>query len=272
MLFLSAAYIIHDGRCVKTTSYTFESDKLPGQFDGFKIALVSDFHNSDNYDDIIREVRNIRPSIICITGDLVSMETTDYSNARNLADGLMNIAQVYYTYGNHEYYNATYHNVKEPPIKKELDGTGVIFLNNASRTLKRNGALLNLVGYGDSVNGDGGKAFLENAKPFMKKISGKLDKNVVSILMMHRTQYFDEISKYPFDLVLGGHLHGGQIGIKPIQSRILKKHVFTDKYSKGEYFQNGHEMIISGGCANNDGIRIFNSPEVVSIVLKRTEN
>lgn len=266
-----AVYAICEGRRVVNTSYTFESDRVPEQFDGFKIALITDFHNCNNYAEVAEKVYNTSPDIICIAGDLVSMNTSDYSNTKNLIGRLMNIAQVYYSYGNHEYYNATYHECDEPPVKEELEGSGVIFLNNSIRTIKKDGAMINLIGYGDSIHADGGGAFWQHAEPFMNEISRSIDKNVLSVLLLHRAQYFDEVAQYPFDLVLGGHMHGGQVGIKPIQSLILKKHVLTDKYSKGAYFENGHELIISSGCTNNDGIRIFNPPEVVSIVLKRAE-
>lgn len=266
-----AVYAICEGRRVVNTSYTFESDRVPEQFDGFKIALITDFHNCNNYAEVAEKVYNTSPDIICIAGDLVSMNTSDYSNTKNLIGRLMNIAQVYYSYGNHEYYNATYHECDEPPVKEELEGSGVIFLNNSIRTIKKGGAMINLIGYGDSIHADEDGAFWQHAEPFMNEISQSIDKNVLSVLLLHRAQYFDEVAQYPFDLVLGGHMHGGQVGIKPIQSLILKKHVLTDKYSKGAYFENGHELIISSGCTNNDGIRIFNPPEVVSIVLKRAE-
>lgn len=266
-----AVYAICEGRRVVNTSYTFESDRVPEQFDGFKIALITDFHNCNNYAEVAEKVYNTSPDIICIAGDLVSMNTSDYSNTKNLIGRLMNIAQVYYSYGNHEYYNATYHECDEPPVKEELEGSGVIFLNNSIRTIKKGGAMINLIGYGDSIHADGDGAFWQHVEPFMNEISQSIDKNVLSVLLLHRAQYFDEVAQYPFDLVLGGHMHGGQVGIKPIQSLILKKHVLTDKYSKGAYFENGHELIISSGCTNNDGIRIFNPPEVVSIVLKRAE-
>ena len=113
-----AVYAICEGRRVVNTSYTFESDRVPEQFDGFKIALITDFHNCNNYAEVAEKVYNTSPDIICIAGDLVSMNTSDYSNTKNLIGRLMNIAQVYYSYGNHEYYNATYHECDEPPVKE----------------------------------------------------------------------------------------------------------------------------------------------------------
>ena len=267
----AAAYIAWDNKRVVNASYTFESEKVPPQFDGFKMALITDFHNSGNYAEVAETVRIAEPDIICIVGDLVSMKTTNYSNTKELVSRLMKIAQVYYAYGNHEYYNATYRGFSEPPIKEVLATDGVLFMNNEVRTVKRNGAIINLIGYGDSIHDDTDGAFWQHAEPFMRDVGESIDKSVLSIMLLHRAQYFDEVSEYPFDLVLGGHMHGGEINIEPFKSQILKKRVGTDKYSKGEYFKNGHELIISGGCANGDGVRILNTPEVVSVTLKRVE-
>ena len=176
-----AVYAICEGRRVVNTSYTFESDRVPEQFDGFKIALITDFHNCNNYAEVAEKVYNTSPDIICIAGDLVSMNTSDYSNTKNLIGRLMNIAQVYYSYGNHEYYNATYHECDEPPVKEELEGSGVIFLNNSIRTIKKGGAMINLIGYGDSIHADGDGAFWQHAEPFMNEISQSIDKNVLSV-------------------------------------------------------------------------------------------
>lgn len=264
-------YAAWDNGRVVNTSYTFKSPKVPPQFDGFKIALITDFHNSDNYKQVAEKVRIAEPDIICIVGDLVSMKTTDYSNTKELVGRLMKIAQVYYVYGNHEYYNATYRGFEEPPIKQVLGTSGTLFMNNEVRTVKKDGALINLIGYGDSIHDDNDGAFWQHAEPFMKEVSESIDKSVLSIMLLHRAQYFDELSEYPFDLVLGGHMHGGEINLQPFKSKILKERVGTDKYSKGEYFENGHELIISGGCTDNDSLRLFNTPEVVSVVLRRTE-
>ena len=255
---------------VVNTSYTVESDRVPAEFDGFKIALITDFHNGYNGAEVADCVRNAAPDIICLVGDMVSMDTVDYTNVSELVQKLLHIAPVYYAYGNHEYYNETYREV-EAPVWKKLKNSGVIFLNNEMRTLKKGNARLNLIGYGDSIHSDEGEAFWEHAKPFLDQICQEKDPNVFAILLLHRAQYFDRVSQYPFDLVLGGHLHGGEIGIEPFRSYILKKHVFTDRYSKGLYAENGHQLVLSAGCADSDGLRLLNPPEVVSVVLKRVE-
>ena len=48
----TAGYIIYDSSRVVTAEYTYESPKVPKNFDGYRIGVISDFHNSDNYEKI----------------------------------------------------------------------------------------------------------------------------------------------------------------------------------------------------------------------------
>ncbi len=267
-LLMLSVYVLWDNRRVVNTEYIFKSERVPMVFDGFKIALITDFHNSADYERVLDAVRDSSPDIICIAGDLVSMKTTDYSNTKRLINQLTRIADVYYAYGNHEYFNATYRNSEKPPIKEILKGSDVIFLNNEVKSIEKDGKKIYLAGYADSVHGDGDGAFWEHAEPVLKGMNKHMNTEMLSVLLLHRAQYFDEVSQLPFDLVLGGHLHGGQVNIEPFKTMILEKHVKTAKYSRGEYFENGHELIISGGCGNDGIPRVFNTPEVVTVTLK----
>ena len=95
-----------------------------------------------------------------------------------------------------------------------------------------------------------------------------LDPSVMSVLMLHRAQYFDLASDIGYDVVLSGHLHGGHVGIKALQSDILKEHFGSDKYCKGEYKAGDSVMYVSGGLANKNGLpRVLNTPEIVVVEL-----
>lgn len=266
---LLLGYILYENNIVRHTLYSVESDRVPNAFDGMKIALITDFHNSSRYERVLDAVRDSSPDIICIVGDLISMDTTDYSNTKIFLKQLTNIAKVYYSYGNHEYFNATYRNTQEPEIDKILNGIDIIYMNNMVRTIEKDGEVINIVGYKDSIHGDNDGAFMQHSEPFLAEVSSKFDPNAFSILMIHRGQYFDEISKYPFDLVLSGHLHGGGINLPYIKNKILNNVFGNDKYSKGVYYENGRIMVLSGGCSSDSHIRLLNPPEVVTVVLNK---
>ena len=267
-----AGYVIYDANRVVTVEYTYESPKVPEAFDGYRIGWVTDFHNSDNYVKILKAFEDAEPDIICVTGDLVDMNTTDFTNAICLMEGLEKIAEVYYVYGNHEIWSNSENGTETPIIKDKLEGLNIHFLNDSVKTIEKDGQMINLVGYGDSLYDDTGEAgviFQKKAKEKISKLYGTLDKSVLNVLLFHRGQYFDIIADTGYDIALSGHLHGGLINIKGVREYVLRKHFGDDRYLKGEYRLGDSVMYLSSGIADRKNIwRIFNTPEISILELK----
>ena len=77
------------------------------------------------------------------------------------------------------------------------------------------------------------------------------------------------MSEFPFDLVLSGHTHGGQIGVPGLNKLVLKYKYGIDNYVKGYYRNGDSQMVVSGGLSKNtDGAAFFNNPEVVFVTLR----
>ena len=58
---------------VEITQYTVRSEKLPENFNGYKIAFITDFHNSELYDEVIRNVKSMEPDVIIFGGDMINV-------------------------------------------------------------------------------------------------------------------------------------------------------------------------------------------------------
>lgn len=83
-------------------------------------------------------------------------------------------------------------------------------------------------------------------------------------LLCHHPEYYPELSRYPIDLILSGHCHGGQI-------RVCGRGIFAPgqgilpKYHHGVY---DGRLVVSAGCANTAPIpRWGNETEVVILRL-----
>lgn len=62
------------------SNITVSGSRIPLAFSGFRIAHVSDLHNAqfgENNEILLRELSQITPDIIVITGDLVDAQHTD---------------------------------------------------------------------------------------------------------------------------------------------------------------------------------------------------
>ena len=76
--------------------------------------------------------------------------------------------------------------------------------------------------------------------------------------------------KYPADLVLTGHVHGGQFIIPGKGGLVSPDFEFFPEMYEGEHRYGDMTMIISRGLGNSViPVRINNYPEIVRVVLRK---
>ena len=253
---------------LETTRHTIRSAKIPAEFDGYKIIQISDVH-SDEVPGLISEIRLEKPDIIVSTGDLAH-HTGGYEKAVSLIDTLLDIAPVYAVSGNHEAWRADYSR-----MNRALMDIGAKPLSNTSITLEKDGAQIGLSGIDDpfSVVSQKIRDYLDKAMSVLTPIDG------YNILLFHRANWLDYFAASNFDLIISGHMHGGQMRIpylggvvSPRSSWASTKQVLFPKYVGGRYKIENTELIVSRGLGNPMIIpRVFNRPELVIISLKHME-
>ena len=261
------AYVFFDNSDVRLTSYGVYSKKLNAAFDGYKIAVISDFHNSDNYGKIINVIAGSKPNIIVFVGDTISMNDENYDNVGYLLDGLNTVCKSYLISGNNETWSKN-----EADFLEFVKGKNVEVINNQVIPIEHKGNYFNLIGYKDIVYSDDVMRFEVLEKELDSLYAKVKNKSLYNVLLFHRGNLFDTVAKKPFDLVLAGHTHGGQINLPFIKDKILMKEVLNTKYSKGYYRVKDCQMILSGGLEKNfkriEALRVFNTPEVIEVTLK----
>ena len=91
---------------IDVTKYTISNEKIPEEFNGFKIVQLSDFHSQgyrDTTEKLISKVKDINPDIIVMTGDMVSWDMEDIEEVKILIKSLVEVYPIYYIDGNHEH-------------------------------------------------------------------------------------------------------------------------------------------------------------------------
>lgn len=249
---------------LETTRYTVSSVKIPSEFDGFKIAQISDVH-SDAAPGLVSAVTAEKPDIIVSTGDLVHhMGGYDYS--LGLCRKLLKIAPVYAVTGNHDVWRSDY-----AEFENALSAIGVKTLHNERIPLKRGGGHIYLSGIDDpfAVSNRRINAFLEKAAA---PADGADSYN---ILLFHRANRVNFFREYRFNLILAGHMHGGQAriphlgGVISPRSSWASSKIFFPKYVGGLYTLGSAVVIVSRGLGNPMVIpRVFNRPELVTVTLR----
>lgn len=260
-LILIAAWLVWSNVTFGTTHYAIADEKIPASFAGFTIAQVSDLHNAkygDGQAKLLAAVRQAEPDIIAVTGDLIDAKHTDVEAAMEFIRGAVDIAPVYFVTGNHEAWTAQYETLQEQMTK-----SGVIILDDTAVTLTRGGDSLRLLGLRDP-------AFTESTDDVADKLTALLgDGGEYSILLSHRPALMDVYAESGVNLVLSGHVHGGQIRIPFLGGLVRPSYQFFPDYTGGLYEQDGTQMVVSRGLGNSVlPVRVNNRPELVVITLE----
>ncbi len=253
---------------LEVTHYNISSKKIPPEFDGFKILQLSDYH-CDSIPGLVEEISREQPDIIVSTGDLAD-DKGSYLPALRLCEHLMDIAPVYAVTGNHDLWRGDYEK-----FEKELSMIGIRTLHNERVLLTRSGAEISLSGIDDPFSMNSSK-IAENVQSSLAKLPNY---HGYDILLFHRANLFEHLKHHGFDLILAGHMHGGQIRlpggkgmVSPKSSWASKAPVFFPKYVAGHYRSVRTDMIVNRGVGNPMLLpRLFNRPELTVITLQNNK-
>lgn len=266
LLVVLAAWVIWGNTALVLNEYTISNEKLPPAFSGFRIAQVSDLHNTQigkNNENLLEMLRNAKPDMIAITGDLIDSRNTDLSVALDFVAQAVKIAPCYYVSGNHEARVSEY-----PALKAELCRLGVTVLENQSLSITSNGDSITLIGVNDpSFETD---YLLGDAQSLMDSTLQALapQEESFTILLSHRPELFSVYAKNEIDLIFSGHAHGGQFRLPFIGGLFAPNQGFFPEYDAGSYINGNTQMIVSRGLGNSlFPFRFNNRPEVILIEL-----
>lgn len=268
-------FILNSFKKVDVTSYTISNKKISKEFNDFKIVQLSDFHSSgykDTTEIIISKVKEIKPDIIVMTGDMVNWRTKDTDELKKLLNSLADLCPMYYVTGNHEQLSEGLITGKYQNILDLLDELNITFLRNEYVEIERNGEIINLYGMDIPLDSKTAKYpsnwQLEN--DYVERNLPQIDSSKFNILLSHNPVYLKQYSKWGADLVLSGHMHGGIIRIPIIGVGILsaEKSLFP-KYDDGKFNKGDTTMIVNRGIGTSSfDLRVFNNPEISVITLE----
>ena len=255
----AAGWLLWENQAVTTTTVTLPHAAVPRAFDGFRIAHITDFHNTTfgkHHHRLLRHLQAAKPNLIAITGDMLDARRTDIPQALSFADEIVKIAPCYYVMGNHEARIPDY-----PVFEAGLRKRGVHVLRNEIAELEREGEYLTVIGMDDPTATEDFAAELlqlrHNARGF-------------TLLLSHRPERFETYVGANIHLALCGHAHGGQVRIPFIGGVIAPHQGWFPKYDSGLYTKGETRMILSRGLGNSlCPLRVNNRPELIVAQLCR---
>lgn len=196
-------------------------------------------------EDVISKVKEINPDFIIITGDFVS-HTKGIPLAAKFIDRLSKIAPIYGVMGNNDYTE-----VGTELLVDELTKAGLRLLFNESLLITLlNGQSLNLIGIDD----------------IKSAISG-MDSALPSIALAHSPDMITQLKKYPVDVLLSGHTHGGQICL-PLIGPVITHTKLGRRYAAGLFEFNGTRLYVNRGLGTSLlPARFLARPEIAVISI-----
>lgn len=262
-ILIVALLLIWGTNDIVTTKYFIGSERIPSDFDGYRIVQISDLHNKEfgkNQKRLIKKIKDANPDLIVITGDIVDRRKWGTKYMEEFLSEAKEIAPMYYVSGNHEVWSFKYDKVKEI-----LDKYNVNVLDDEVETIKRGKSEIGIAGIIDT----GFEDREEYVSEILGNLKNKMKPNEYSILLSHRPEHIDDYADAGYDLVFSGHAHGGQIRIPFIGGIYAPHQGFMPKYTKGVINKKKTKMVVSRGLGNSViPIRILNRPEITITVLK----
>ncbi len=225
-----------------------------------KAVLITDLHNNPLSERDLRILRNEKPDMILIAGDLITAKRADVKNAQETLDSLSKICKVYYSLGNHELRFREDFEAEWKAFVKDMP-EGCVLLDDESVSFNDR---LDICGV--SLDRDfykKGRVFDASDISLKARISGSSDAKC--LLLAHNPDFFDLYEReFNPDLIVSGHLHGGFVRLPFIGGLVFSCYGVKHR-DKGLYA--GKHIVSSGAGEHLIPLRMFNRCEIDIIEL-----
>ena len=248
------------------SEFTVTSSKITKPF---RMVLISDLHDhqfGSNNETLSEKIREQSPDLIIVDGDMLNGDSENDDVPVELVRSLSEIAPVYYSFGNHEYY---YIEAGHDELQEDLEQAGAVVLNYQSIDLEIKGNEVRLGGMYEYGFETSMQTEEENEKA-LSYLEEYVETDRYLIMCAHRPESFycwDYADTWGLDLVLSGHLHGGQVIIPGVGGLYSNLEEFFPDYDYGQYKLGDSDMIITRGLSSNlKALPRFNNPPEIAVV------
>ena len=257
IVFVYGMYIHPKGFVTKEIAIKDES--LDASYNGFKIVQFSDIHygrmfNEESLKRLVNSINEQKPDIVVLTGDLIDKDTNMTTNMANKISEFLNKIEAtsgkYAINGNNDLKFDEWTNI--------ITNGGFKDLNNTYDTIYKDGYSNIFIAGASTIKdklsiNDKLKTSIDYLNSFEK------DGPIYKILLLHEPDVIDDMSVNPFDLILAGHSHAGQVRLPFIGAIILPDG--AKKYYDSHYKIENSDLYISNGLGvSNYNFRLFNTP------------
>jgi predicted MPP superfamily phosphohydrolase len=237
---------------------------LAPEFDGLTIAQVSDLHVGPHTSKrflsrVVATVRDVKPDVIAVTGDLVDDRAEDvaaYASALGKLDAPLGVFMIA---GNHDVYAGW--DAVEHRLRREVPAR---LLLNEAHIIRRGDATLVLAGTGDPAGGRRGQS---RAAPDVDRALADAPRGATVIALAHNPALWPALAARGVALTLSGHTHWGQFALPRLGWSLASP---FRTHAMGAYRERDALLYINPGTGYwGIPFRLGALPEVTVVTLRR---
>ncbi len=237
--------------------------RLPAPDRPLKLLHLSDLHASwavslGFIEQAVELGLQLKPDLICITGDFITSQYAAFDPYARVLAKLSAAAPVFACLGNHDggrWAGTRGGYPSTQAVRQLLQQSHIELLHNRCATLRLNGREVQLTGLAD--------AWSENLDLDAAFPPAETSGAATRILHSHNPDTKDFLRFKPWDLLLCGHTHGGQVVLPWLGAPWTP--VRDKRFIAGMYSWNQRWIHITRGVGNVHGVR-FNCPPEVSLI------
>ncbi len=260
---LGLAWGLFEAQWVERRELDVPVPGLPAELEGFTILHLSDFHlgslslNARALRKAAGWAAGRRPDLVVVTGDLLSRDRGEQDLLSALAC-LRARHGVVAVLGNHDVA------VTRDPFSgtrelQDLSASRATLLKDSALTLETRGLRVQVVGV------DPRSYMSRRARP-ERSADPAAD---LRILLSHFPRVVDRMEPGAYQVVLAGHVHGGQICLPTPFGKVRFADLRNSPYAEGVFTLPGTTLVVSRGTGTAFvPFRFFARPEVAELVLR----
>lgn len=237
-----------------------------------RIVTIADLHGSTfgaENANLVKKIQEQEPNLIFLDGDMLNENADSHGHVTELVSHLRDICPVYYSMGNHEKnYDDTH-----AEFWTDVENAGAIVLDKKYVDVEVNGVSLRIGGLYDYAFAlDGNDSVIPEHMD--QEVYGFLDEfrdtDAYKIMLAHRPDSFifaSDPDVWEVDLVVSGHVHGGQV-ILPVKGGLwAPDQGYFPKYTSGQYELGTTTMLITRGLGSDvQKLPRFNNPPEIMVI------
>jgi predicted MPP superfamily phosphohydrolase len=244
-------------RWVTTRKLELVIPGLPPEFDGYRVAQLSDLHiggfTPRRWGQAWAARSNAAaPNLVVVTGDMVSSGVNFHADIADVIGSLRAEDGVFVSMGNHDYFG------DGEPLISLLRSKGAVVLRNEGTTVTRGEASMFVAGVDDTWT----------RRADLDRTMAERTPGAFTVLLAHDPGLFPAAVKHGVELVLSGHTHGGQVAL-PFFPKLLSLGKLAHRFHLGVYREGDSTLYVHPGLGTTGPpIRLGVAPEVAILTLR----